>query len=103
MARLLRLVRGEDADVAGPYLVARRPRPGADRRLRHPGRRAVEAWRIRLPALLVADVPGGVVTTRLARAGPVGGRGDLHLAGRTGAERHEEADRLFLGRAHGDR
>ena len=38
VARLLRLVRGEDADVAGPHLAARRPRRGADRRLGDPGR-----------------------------------------------------------------
>ena len=30
-------------------------------------------------------------------------RGDLHLAGRAGADRHEEADRLFVGRAYGRR
>ena len=29
------------------------------------------------------------------------GRRRLHLAGRAGAARHEEADRLFVGRAHG--
>ena len=40
LARLLRLVRGEDADVAGPHLAAGRPRRGADRRLGDPGRRS---------------------------------------------------------------
>ena len=34
---------------------------------------------------------------------PVDGRGRLHLAGRSGAAGHEEADRLFVGRAHGVR
>jgi NADH-quinone oxidoreductase subunit M len=34
LARLLRLLRGEDAHVAGPYLAAGRPRGGADRGLR---------------------------------------------------------------------
>ncbi len=34
VAGLLRLVRGEDADVAGPHLAARRARRGADRRAR---------------------------------------------------------------------
>ena len=38
VARLLRLLRGEDADVAGPHLAARRACRGADRRLGHPGR-----------------------------------------------------------------
>jgi NADH-quinone oxidoreductase subunit M len=32
--------------------------------------------------------------------GPVDGRGGLYLAGRAGAERHEEADRLFSSVAH---
>ena len=38
VARLLRLLRGEDADVAGPHLAARRARRGADGGLGHPGR-----------------------------------------------------------------
>jgi NADH-quinone oxidoreductase subunit M len=37
VARLLRLLRGEDADVAGPHLAARRARRGADGGLGHPG------------------------------------------------------------------
>jgi NADH-quinone oxidoreductase subunit M len=60
MAGLLRLLRGEDADVAGPYLAARRARRGADGGLGHPGRRPAEDGRLRLPALLAADVPDGV-------------------------------------------
>ena len=40
LARLLRLVRGEDADVAGAHLAARCACGGADRRLRHPRRRS---------------------------------------------------------------
>ena len=43
--RVLRLVRGEGADVAGAHLAARRARGGADRRLGHPGRRAAEDGR----------------------------------------------------------
>ena len=42
--------------------------------------------------------------SRLFRAADLralGRRDHLHLAGRAGAERHEEADRLFVGRAHG--
>ena len=53
--RLLRLVRGEGADVAGAHLAARRACRGADRRLGHPGRRAAEDGRLRVPALLGAD------------------------------------------------
>ena len=60
VARLLRLLRGQGADVAGPHLAARRPRRGADRGLGDPGRRPAEDGRLRLPALLAADVARGV-------------------------------------------
>ena len=60
MAGLLRLVRGEDADVAVPHLAARRARPGADRWVGDPGGRVAEARRLRFPALLAADVPGSL-------------------------------------------
>ena len=40
LARLLRLVRGEDADVAGAHLAAGRARRGADGRLRSCWRRS---------------------------------------------------------------
>ena len=40
VARLLRLLRGEDADVAGAHLAARRACRGADGGLRDPGRRS---------------------------------------------------------------
>ena len=83
--------------------LARRARPGADRGLGDPGGRAAEAGRLWFHPLLAADVPGGLGPADLADLRPVGGGGGLHLAGRAGAERHEEADRLFLGRAHGDR
>ena len=53
--RLPGLVRGQGADVAGAHLAAGRACGGADRRLGHPGRRAAEDGRIRLPALLRAD------------------------------------------------
>ena len=59
VAGLLRLVRGEDADVAGAHLAAGRPRRGADRGLGDPGRHPAEDGRVRLPALLAADVPAG--------------------------------------------
>ncbi len=99
--RLLRLVRGEGADVAGAHLAARCACRGADRRLGHPGRRAAEDGRLRLPALLGADAAAGLGAFRAVDLHPVGRRGDLHLAGRAGAGGHEEADRLFLGRAYG--
>ena len=53
---VLRFVRGEDADVAGAHLVARRACRGADRRIGHPGRHSPEDGRLRLHPLLAADV-----------------------------------------------
>ena len=92
----------EDADVAGAHLAARRARSGTDCGFGDPGRRAAEDGRLRLPALLAADVPGGLGAVHLADLWPVDGGGGLHFAGRAGAERYEEADRLFVGRAYGD-
>ena len=63
VARLLRLLRGQGADVAGPHLAARRPRRGADGGLGDPGRRAAEDGRLRLPALLAADAARGLGST----------------------------------------
>src|SRR5439155_3211878 len=70
VARLLRQLRRQDADVAGPHLAARRSRPGTDRGLCDPCRRAAEDGRIRLHPLLAADVPGGIGPTALADHGP---------------------------------
>ena len=60
-----------------------------------------EDGRLRLHALLAADVPG-----RLADFAPLVfalsvDRHRLHLAGRVDAGGHQEADRLFVGRPHG--
>ena len=101
VARLLRLVRGQDADVAGAYLAAGRACRGADRGLGDPGRDPAEDGRLRLPALLAADVPVRLAGLRAARVRAVGDRHHLHLAGRAGAGGHEEAHRLFVGRAYG--
>jgi NADH:ubiquinone oxidoreductase subunit 4 (subunit M) len=57
MAGLLRLLRGEDADVAGAHLAAGCARRGADGGLGHPGRHPVEDGRLRLPALLLPMFP----------------------------------------------
>ena len=54
---LPRQLRGQAADVAGPHLAARRARPGADRGLGDPRRRAAEARRLWFRPLLAADVP----------------------------------------------
>ena len=51
------LLRGEDADVAGAHLAARRACGGPDRGLGDPGRDPAEDGRLWLPALLAADVP----------------------------------------------
>ena len=103
VAGLLRQLRGQDADVAGPHLAARRPRPGADRGLGDPRRRAAQDGRLRLHPLQPADVPRSLGRVRAVRVRAQRDRGGLHLAGRAGAARHEEADRLFVGRAHGVR
>ena len=63
VARLLRLLRRQGADVAGAYLAAGRACRGADRGLGDPGGRAAEDGRLRLHPLLAAALPG-----RLARA-----------------------------------
>ena len=101
LARLLRLLRGEDADVAGPHLAAGRACRGADRRLGDPGRHPAEDGRLRLHPLLAPDVPGRVALFRAARLRALDRRHRLHLARRADAGGHEEADRLFVGRPYG--
>ena len=101
VARVLCVVRGEDADVAGAYLAAGRACGGADRGLGDPGRHPAENGRLRFPALLAADVPACLGGFRAAGLRALGHRHHLHLAGRDDAGRHEEADRLFVGGAYG--
>ena len=81
VVRLPRLLRGEAADVAGAYLAARRPCRGADRGLGDPGRHSPEDGRLRIPALLHADVPARLRRVRAADLRALGGRHHLHLAG----------------------
>ena len=50
-------VHDQGADGAAAHLAARRAHRGADRRLGRPRRRAAQDGRLRLPALLAADVP----------------------------------------------
>src|SRR3546814_20705187 len=69
---------------------------------RSPGGGVAQARRLWVPALFGADVSAGIGRSDLADLRPVGGGGDLHLAGRAGAAGHEEADRLFFRRAQGD-
>ncbi len=99
--RLLPGLRHQGADVAAAYLAARCPRRGADRRLHHPGRRAAEAGRLRLPALQPAAAArcGGRVRADRHRAG--GDRHPVRSHGQHGAAGPEEADRLLQRVAHG--
>src|SRR3546814_17640809 len=99
VACVLRIVRGQDADVAGPYLAARRACRSADRRLGDPGGRAAEAGRLWLHPLFAADVPGRVGATRLAGIWPVDGRGGVSIARRVRAVRPHESARLIVRRA----
>ena len=101
VARLLRFFRGEDADVAGPHVAAGRACRGTDGRLRDPCRRAPQDGRIRLPALLAADVSGCFGLFRAADLRFVGHCHHLHLARRAGADGYEKAHRLFVDRTYG--
>ena len=101
LARDVRLVRGQDPDVAVPYLAARCPRRGADRRIGPARGRAPEARRLRLSALLAAHAARGVGVLHAADLHAQRRRRDLHLAGGADAGGHEEADRLLVGRPHG--
>ena len=101
VARLLRLLRGEDADVAGAHLAARRACRSADRGFGDPGRHSPQDGRLRLHPLLAADVPRRLALFHPAHLRAVGDCDHLHLAGRAGAGQHEEADRLFVGRPYG--
>jgi hypothetical protein len=104
VARLLRQLRGQDADVAGAYLAARRARSGTDRRIGDTGRRAAQDGRLRLPPLLAADVSRSVrvdliwLVFGLSMVAVV--YTSLVALVQSG---HEEADRLFVGSPYGDR
>ena len=82
---LLRLLCGEDADVAVPPLAAGSARRGADGRLGDPGGDPAEVRRVRLPPLLAADVPGRIAPVRELRLRAFRRRHHPHLAGRAGA------------------
>src|SRR5215813_14546898 len=56
VAGLLRLIRRQSTDVAGPHLVARRACRGADGGLGYSGWHPAKAWRLWLCPLLLADV-----------------------------------------------
>ena len=96
-------VRGEGADVAGAHLAAGCARRGADGRLGHSGGDHAEDGRLWLSALLAADHAGCEQRARLARDLAVAHRGRLHRLRGARAAGHEEADCVFLDRAHGIR
>ena len=66
VAGVLRLLRGENADVAGAHLVAGRACRGADGGLGDPGGDPAENGRLWLHPLLAADVPGRLGSIRAA-------------------------------------
>ena len=66
LPRLPRLVRRQAADVAGSHLAARCACRGAHGRFGDPCRGSIEDGRLRLPALLAADVPGSLAASRAA-------------------------------------
>ncbi len=87
VARLLRLVRGQGADVAGAHLAARCPCRGADRRVGDPRRGAVEDGRLRVHPVLAADVSARLGLFHAADVRALGDRGHLHLVCRARPDR----------------
>ena len=101
LRRHVRRVRREGADVPVPHLAARRPYPGADPGFGDPGRHPAEARHVRLRPHRHPDPAAG-----RSRVGAVDrpARRDRHHLRRLrlpGADRHEAAHRLLVGRPHG--
>src|SRR5665213_3499235 len=88
------VVRHQGTDVAGPYLAARRARPGADLRLGHPGRHPAEDGRLRLSPVLAPHAARSLALFRAADflLKPHGHH--LYLAGGADAARYEKTDCL---------
>ena len=91
-------VRGEGAAVPAAHLAARRPHPGAHRRLGDPRRRDAEARHLRLPALRPLPVPRGRSLEPPAVPHPRGDRHHLRRHRRHDAEGPQAAGRLLVGR-----
>src|SRR3546814_19583956 len=89
--------------VAGSYVASGRSRSGTYRRISYPGRCATEDGRLWFHSVLTPDVPGSFGTNGLAGLRPIDDCSGLHLAGCAGAERHEEANRLFFIGAYAHR
>ena len=99
--RLLPVVRGQGAHVAGTYLVAGCPRRGAHRRFGGAGGDYAENRRLRFPALQPADCAGRQPLSVRLHHHHFPDSGGVHQLRRAGAERHEKAHRLFFHLAHG--
>ena len=94
-------VRRQGADVPRPHVATRRARRGADGRLRDPRGDPAQDGRLRVHPLQLADHARREPGARVAHDRAVVDRGRLHRLRRARAVRHEEADRLFVDRAHG--
>ena len=101
MAGFLRLVRGQGSDVAGPHLVARCPRRGADRRFGNPRRHTIEDGRLWFYSLFAADVSARLQLLYATDLHPERHCCDLHLISGACADRHEEARRLLVDPPYG--
>ena len=90
-------LRDQGADGPFPHLAARRPRGGAHRGQRDPGRRAAQDGHLWVPALRPADLSRRGRAPGPRHRDPCPGRHPVRCVGLDGAARHEEAHRLFVG------
>src|SRR6185436_14598098 len=101
LAAILYVALHQGPAVPVPHVAARRPRRGADGGLGDPGRRAPEDGHVRLPPVRDPVLPAvrGRVHASVHLA--LDDRDHLRLAHGDGAERHQEAGRLLVGRPPG--
>jgi hypothetical protein len=101
LARVFCVLCRQGPDVAGAYLAARRSCGGSDGGLGDPRGHPIEAWRLRLYSLFVADLSARLGVFHAADLRAQRHCGDLYLAGGIGAARHEKAGRLLVDRPYG--
>ena len=94
-------LRHQGADVPVPHVAARRPHPGADAGLGHPGRHPAEARHVRLRAHRHPDAAAGRPRMGSRHRRARGDRHHLRRARMPRADRHEAADRVLVGGPHG--
>ena len=99
LRRLRPGLRDQGPDVPVPHLAARRPRGGAHRGLRDPGRGDAEDGRLRLPAPGHPALPGRRRALRALDRRPGRDRHRVRRAGLAGAAEPQEAGGLLLGLA----